>query len=136
MATRGRIGLQLKDGSVLSAYHHWDSYCEWLGKILVEHYPTRDKVAELIDGGDMSSCWSDSIWGEQLPEGKFSPEYYTMRGESLENNLPRLDATLTDYLNKENGEEYHYLYTDKGWIAYKMNSFEKQDPEIVSIPNE
>ena len=52
MATRGRIGLQLKDGSVLSAYHHWDSYCEWLGKILVEHYPTRDKVAELIDGGE------------------------------------------------------------------------------------
>ena len=136
MATRGRIGLQLKDGSVLSAYHHWDSYPEWLGKQLVEHYPTRDKVAELIDGGDMSSCWSDSIWGEQLPEGKFSPEYYTMRGESLENNLPRLDATLTDYLNKDNGEEYHYLYTDKGWIAYQMNSFEKQDPEVVSIPTE
>ena len=57
-----------------------------------------------------------------------------MRGEKLENNLPRLDATLTDYLNKDNGEEYHYLYTDKGWIAYQMNSFEKQDPEVVSIP--
>ena len=135
MATRGRIGLQLKDGSVLSSYHHWDSYPEWLGKQLVDHYPTRDKVAELIDGGDMSSCWSDSIWGEQLPEGKFSPEYSTDRGESLENNLPRLDATLNDYLNKDNGEEYHYLYTDKGWIAYQMNSFEKQDPEVVSIPS-
>ena len=134
MATRGRIGLQLKDGSVLSSYHHWDSYPEWLGKQLVDHYPTRDKVAELIDGGDMSSCWSDSIWGEQLPEGKFSPEYYTMRGEKLENNLPRLDATLADYLNKNNGEEFHYLYTDKGWIAYQMNSFEKQDPEVVPIP--
>ena len=135
MATRGRIGLQLKDGSVLSAYHHWDSYPEWLGKQLVEHYSTKAKVTELIDGGDMSSAYTNAGFNnETLP--KSQPLYYTMRGEKLENNLPRLDATLTDYLNKDNGEEYHYLYTDKGWIAYQMNSFEKQDPEVVSIPTE
>ena len=135
MATRGRIGLQLKDGSVLSSYHHWDSYPEWLGKQLKEHYNTKDKVAKLIDGGDMSSAYTnDGFNNETLP--KSGPLYYTDRGESLENNLPRLDATLADYLNKDNGEEYHYLYTDKGWIAYQMNSFEKQDPEVVSIPTE
>jgi hypothetical protein len=135
MATRGRIGLQLKDGSVLSAYHHWDSYPEWLGKQLVEHYPTRDKVAELIDGGDMSSAYTNAGFNnETLP--KSQPLYYTMRGEKLENNLPRLDSNLSQFLDKDNGEEYHYLYTDKGWIAYQMNSFEKQDPEVVSIPTE
>ena len=134
MSTRGRIGLQLKDGSVLSAYHHWDSYPEWLGKQLVEHYSTKAKVTELIDGGDMSSAYTNAGFNnETLPESQ--PLYYTDRGESLENNAPRLDATLTDYLNKDNGEEYHYLYTDKGWIAYQMNSFEKQDPEVVSIPS-
>ena len=134
MATRGRIGLQLKDGSVLSAYHHWDSYPEWLGKQLVEHYPTRDKVAELIDGGDMSSAYTNAGFNnETLPESRAL--YYTDRGESLENNAPRLDATLADYLNKDNGEEFHYLMTLNGeWIAYQMNSFEKQDPEVVSIP--
>ena len=133
MATRARCGLQLKDGSVISIYSHWDGYTECLGKDLKEHFNTRDKVAELIDGGDCSYVWTNAGFNnETLP--KSQPLYYTLRGEKLENNLPRLDATLADYLNKDNGEEYHYLYTDKGWIAYKMNSFEKQDPEVVSIP--
>ena len=34
MATRSRIGIQLADESVLSVYHHWDGYPEWLGRIL------------------------------------------------------------------------------------------------------
>jgi hypothetical protein len=34
MATRSRIGIELKNGSVLSVYHHWDGYPEWLGRIL------------------------------------------------------------------------------------------------------
>ena len=58
MATRSRIGIQLKDDSVLSVYHHWDGYPEWLGKQLVEHFNTREKATELIDGGDMSVCWT------------------------------------------------------------------------------
>ena len=52
MATRARIGIELKNGSVLSVYHHWDGYPEWLGRILNTHYNDRAKVAELIDGGD------------------------------------------------------------------------------------
>ena len=56
MATRSRIGIELNDGSILSAYHHWDGYPQWLGRILNTHYNTKEKVADLIDGGDMSSC--------------------------------------------------------------------------------
>ena len=26
MATRSRIGIELKDGSIVSSYHHWDGY--------------------------------------------------------------------------------------------------------------
>ena len=74
MATRSRIGIELKDGSILSAYHHWDGYPEWLGRILNTHYNTRDKVADLIDGGDMSSCWSDDVWGKDRTDGnKYGP---------------------------------------------------------------
>ena len=62
MATRSRIGLQLKDESILSVYHHWDGYPEWLGVTLNEKFNTKDKVAELIDGGDMSSCDSNDDW--------------------------------------------------------------------------
>ena len=57
MATRSRIGIELKDGSILSSYHHYDGYPEWLGRILTTHYNKKEEVSSLIDGGDMSSCW-------------------------------------------------------------------------------
>ena len=81
MGTRSRIGIGSNDGSILSAYHHWDGYPTWLGKVLTKEYNTKEKVANLIDGGDMSCCWSDSIWGKQLPKGEYAPEYYSARGE-------------------------------------------------------
>jgi hypothetical protein len=52
MATRSRIGIQLKNGSILSVYHHWDGYPQWLGRILRTHYNSRSLAEELIDGGD------------------------------------------------------------------------------------
>ena len=61
MSTNARIGIKLEDGSILSAYHHWDGYPEWLGRILKQEYNTKEKVAELLDGGNMSSCWSDNV---------------------------------------------------------------------------
>ena len=51
MATRSRVGIELKNGSILSIYSHWDGYVEWAGRILKTHYNTREKVASLIDGG-------------------------------------------------------------------------------------
>ena len=58
MSTRARIGLLQEDLSVLSVYHHWDGYPEWLGGTLKEQYNTREKIAKLIDGvvdGDNNS---------------------------------------------------------------------------------
>ena len=49
MATRARLGYVLSDDSIVSVYHHWDGYPEWLGVTLNEHYNTDDKVRELID---------------------------------------------------------------------------------------
>ena len=49
MGTRARIGIELKDGSVLSAYHHWDGYPEWLGKKLVKHFNSKEAASELIE---------------------------------------------------------------------------------------
>ena len=130
MGTRSRIGLQLSDDTILSVYHHWDGYPTWLGKILTVEYNTKEKVSELIDGGDMSSCWSDKIWGEKLPEGTYAPEYYSARGEDCP---PRLDNNIVEYL--ANGEEYAYIFNRKGeWVAYDRNEFNDKDPEIVTIP--
>ena len=129
MATRGRIGIELNDGSILSAYHHWDGYPSWLGKTLKAQYNTKEKVAELIDGGDMSACWSDSIWGKQLPKGTYAPEYYSARGEDCP---PRYDETREQFLS--DGEEYSYIFTSAGWVCYDMNEFNDKEPELTEIP--
>jgi len=131
MATRSRIAIQLKDDSILSAYHHWDGYPSWLGRILETHYNTKEKVSELIDGGDMSSCWNDTVWGKDRTDGqKYGPEYYSDRGE---NCPPRYDQTLEEFMS--DGEEFSYIFTSAGWVCYDMNEFSDKDPEIVEIPS-
>jgi hypothetical protein len=121
----------LSDESVLSVYHHWDSYPEWLGRILNTHYNTRDKVAELIDGGDMSSCWTEERWDSETKVQEYGPQYYSQRGDDCP---PRHDANKYDYL--ADGEEYAYLYTLKGeWVCYNRNEFGSTYPEVVEIPN-
>ena len=56
MGTRSRIGIELKDHSVVSVYCHWDGYPEGNGRTLVKHYQDREAVKAMIDGGSMSSC--------------------------------------------------------------------------------
>ncbi len=123
MATRSRIGLELADGSILSAYHHWDGYEAWLGRILKTHYNSKELAAELIDGGDMSVAWNDDN----------QPEYYSARGEDCP---PRLDADLCEYLLPDNSEEYAYVFRSGEWVCYNMHQFDDSKlPEVVEIPS-
>ena len=125
MSTRSRIALQLTDDSFLSVYHHWDGYPEWLGVTLNKKFNTRDKVAELIDGGDMSSCDSDTDW--DLKDCQSHVQYYNDRGEKTE---PRLDLSFEDYVEKN--EEYAYVYTlDHEWECFKLYG---DKPVKVTIP--
>ena len=129
MATRARIGIQLSDQSILSVYHHWDGYPEWLGRILTTHYNSKDKASELIDGGDMSSCWTNCGWNnETRPET--GPQYYSERGEDCP---PRLDKDMEEFFS--DGEEYSYIFRNGNWFAYDMHQFEDMvAPEPVEIP--
>ena len=139
MATRSRIGIQLSDDSILSVYHHWDGYPQWLGRILKTHYNTKEKVAELIDGGDMSSAWTNERWGGvneyggQMKEEteEYGPQYYSQRGE---NCPPRYDKNMEEFFSI--GEEYSYIFRNGEWVAYDMHQFsDKWAPEIVDIPS-
>ena len=132
MATRARIGIELSDGSVLSAYHHYDGYPEWLGRILTTHYNGKSLAAELIDGGDMSCAWTDERWDESGVKGVYGPQHYSQRGEDCP---PRLDAYLCDYLLAVNAEEYHYLFRNGEWICYEMNPLGNELPKIIEIPS-
>jgi len=136
MATRSRIGLELPDGSILSAYSHWDGYPEWMGRILRTHYNTKEKVAELIDGGDMSSPWTNERWSNDLLDRhkeEYGPQYYSQRGEDCP---PRLDKDLCEYLLPNNNEEYAYVFRNGEWVCYNMNQFDDSKlPEVVEIPS-
>ena len=158
MGTRSRIGTRLSDGSILSAYHHFDGYPHWLGRQLRDHFNTDDKVTELIDGGDMSVCYTTETWGSKAlyrtvvesdgstrqelvknDKGEIlydiqkevpSPMYYSERGEDTP---PRLDSDLFEFLS--NGEEYAYVWENGSWTAYDLHQFEDRDDfEVVSIP--
>ena len=139
MATRSRIGIALQDDSILSVYHHWDGYPTWLGRILKTHYNTKEKVADLIDGGDMSCCWTKDRWtGKKVAEyvtenvevEEYGPQYYSQRGE---NCPPRYDLNEAEFLSK--GEEYSYIFRNGEWVCYDMNEFNDNDPELVEIPS-
>ena len=124
MATRSRIGLELADDAVVSVYHHYDGYPQWLGVILRQKFNTREKVAELLDGGDISCIDSDTNWKRESVEEHVL--YYNARGEDTE---PRLDLSLEDYL--ANGEEYAYVFTlDHEWVCYDLHNSAK----VVDIP--
>ena len=127
MATRSRIGLQLADGHILSVYHHWDGYPQWLGVTLNNKFNTREKVAELIDGGDISCCDSDSDWN--LNEVENHVQYYNDRGDNTE---PRLDSNFDDYV--KNGEEYAYVFTlDHVWECYAIDRNYDEDYNVTGV---
>jgi hypothetical protein len=130
MATRSRIGLELSDGSILSVYHHWNGYPEWLGRILQTHYNAKSLAEELIDGGDMSLCWTDERWDDSGVKGVYGPQYYSLRGDD---SPPRLDKDMDEFF--ADGEEYSYIFRNGNWYAYDMHQFEDMvAPEPVEIP--
>ena len=135
MATRSRIGIQLSDDSILSVYHHWDGYPSWLGRILKTHYNTKEKVSELIDGGDMSVCWTDDSFrnsdGKIEKKAEYGPQYYSERGEDCP---PRLDSNAEEFFS--DGEEYSYIFRDGAWMCYDMHQFDdSKSPELTEIPS-
>ena len=134
MSTRSRIALQLTEDSFVSVYHHWDGYPSWLGVTLKKKFNTREKIAELIDGGDLSSCDSDTDWNmEKLDESR--PLYYNDRGENTE---PALHLNIDDFFAI--GEEYAYVYTlDHEWECYAIDHSYDDDYKITDtniVPKE
>ena len=117
MATRARIGIQNDDGTIRSAYHHWDGYPEWLGKALRQHFNTTEKVTALIDGGDMSSCYTNLGFNNESRETT-GPLYYSERGETTP---ARVTDSFHDSMMEFNaGEEYNYLFVNNEWKCYKL----------------
>tara|TARA_Y100001938_G_scaffold97064_1_gene132798 strand:+ start:78 stop:497 length:420 start_codon:yes stop_codon:yes gene_type:complete len=129
MGTRSRIGLKI-DGGIVSAYHHWDGYPEWLGVTLEKKFNTRETVEELIDGGDMSCCDSDSDW--DLKKCEPHVQYYSLRGEDCP---PKMSESLTEYLDlaEKTDGEYAYVF-DGTWTCYEVGQYHGVKGRILDIP--
>ena len=138
MSTRSRIALQLNEDAFLSVYHHWDGYPQWLGVTLKKKFNTREKVAEAIDGGDISCIASDNTWdlNEKVDEHIL---YYNDRGEKTE---PRLDLNFDDFCSNATAcEEYLYVFTlDHEWECYAIDQKYNEDySELIAtniVPTE
>ena len=133
MATRSRIGLLLDTEHVLSVYHHWDGYPSFLGVFLQQNYTTKEQIAELIDGGDISCIDSETDWNNEKVDNYV--QYYNDRGEKTE---PRLDLSVEDYIENKNGicEEYVYLFVNNEWKCYDLDTkleVENKERGLVNV---
>ena len=132
MSTRSRIGILLPDDSILSVYHHWDGYPEWLGVTLEEHYNTFEKASELIDGGNMSSCYSDNEYDDETQEfvkRDPRPEYYGGDEEA-----PILSKNFDEFTRIDCWQEYSYVFVKDRWVAYSINQkFDKDYNNITKV---
>ena len=140
MGTRSRIGLQL-EGQIVSVYHHWDGYPEWLGVTLEKKFNTREAVEELIDGGDMSSCDSEYGWAynytnrDEVKREVSAPTYYADRGEDTP---PNTSESLTEFLDlaERTDGEYAYVFDNGSWTCYEIQYGSRVKGRIVDIPAE
>ena len=132
MSTRSRIGILLPDDSILSVYHHWDGYPEWLGVTLEEHYNTYEKASELIDGGNMSSCYSENEYDDETQEfvkRDPRPEYYGGDDEA-----PILSKNFDEFTRIDCWQEYSYVFVKDRWVAYSINQkFDKDYNNITKV---
>lgn len=125
MSTRSRIGLLLEDNSVLSVYHHWDGYPDGLGAKLAKDYDTKEKVAELIDGGDISTCMSRRTW-QGVETDEEIVLYYSERGDSdVDPILADSDFEFIQQTRECNGEFAYVFDSAKGqWCCYDLGNGE------------
>ena len=107
---------------------------------LKEQYNTREKIAELIDGGNMSSCYSDNVFDyekQEFVKRDPQPEYYGGKDEA-----PHLNVSFQRFLDDTNaGEEFLYIFVNECWKAFSVtptydsnDEFTKNSILPVEIP--
>ena len=113
MSTRSLIGMLLPSNHVQYIYCHWDGYLSHNGKLLLNHYNDLIKVSDLIDLSDIKSLEKD-IEDIETFEDLIDDTMYLAKSEE-------------DFLNKNHGSDYKYLFKDNQWYyaSFKDNKFKK-----------
>jgi len=123
MATRSRIGLKTTKG-IKHIYAHWDGYPDYVGKILLEHYNTQEKINELLNVGNVS-CLKPLI-GEKHDFDNANPEWSVFYGRDRDDKGEEARNTnnVTNFLKSVSDcwGEYAYLFRDNQWFYQDMHS--------------
>jgi hypothetical protein len=113
MSTRSRIGIVREDGTVVSVYCHSDGYPSGVGKTLLTHYTTREKIEALVALGDLS-CLGEEI-GEKHDFDEYDPRqcraYHRDRNDPFKQmTSPSVMALELGLVNS--GLEWCYLWDE------------------------
>ena len=134
MSTRSRIGLEQKDGTIISVYHHWDGYPEFLGDRLVNQYNNEKAIRKLIKKGNISTIESAQDWSGNKLEPK-QVLYYADRGD--EDNEAVVSKNVDDFfvLTNNSWGEFAYLFVRDGyWQFYENKTLDKQHVVFKLLP--
>lgn len=127
MATRGNIGIVNEDGSITAIYVHWDSYPEYVGKILLNRYNDISIVNQLMLLGDLS------ILREKLYPDDSKPHTFQTQQEDVcvAYGRERSESDVDCKIFKDIGDferfannsdaEYQYLFEDGKWTYRNVN---------------
>ena len=125
MSTRGQIGILLEDGGVRAVYAHWDNYPSGTGAKLAQCYTTKEQVAELIDGGSISTVMARSGW-DGTPFEEETVLYYRDRGDK--DTEPEQFESVDEFYTwtRQCDGEFAYLFDQvtNTWSCYNVGNFE------------
>jgi hypothetical protein len=129
--------MKLKDGSVKSIYCHFDGYLQHNGKMLYDHYNTKEKVEDLLNLGSLSIL-AEKVHPDPNFEHRFDGQrqddvclaYGRDRGETGQ------EAIITDekdFVDAQGWEEYFYLFdpeTNKWSCSEYGQDFDDLEEEL------
>lgn len=109
MSTCSQIGIVLPDNLILSVYCHNDGYLSWVGKKLLDHYTTEEKVMDLMALGALSSLGETPelcfAYGRDRGDQDVGADFSLSREGFIELGISRISEFL--YLFK-NGQ-WHWM---------------------------
>lgn len=95
----------------MSVYCHYDGYVSGVGKHLYNHYQTKQKVLDLISGGNMSSI------NDSLTDCVYYSDYEY--NQEWEDNKPTSFKSLEKYMSDNVWISYIYVFgLDNVWRLY------------------
>ena len=131
MSTRSRIAFQVSKNEFVSIYCHFDGYPAGVGKTLLEHWNTPERVNALMALGDLSALGSELGDKHDFDKHDHSSTsclaYGRDRGEKDVDAVHSVNHAALMDLVKNSWEEYVYLF-DGEWSYLRVRDDGKFQP--------